>query len=253
MTFHVFWGVCCWCGLGHTVGNVETKWRLVPNTWIASADFCKLEAFPALQEKIWQRCACQHKDFTQNMLNLISGLQALLGHAHLLFLYQGPFYSFCVPWESQISSSLTEVVPSVCLQEHFAECLLSFSPQEPLPLHLLPLWCPHSPIWVLWHHDSPFLVLIPWLKTGNCSGFGSGGEMPWQQLALSWGFLPQGIVVADSVWESDSHLLLLHLVFLVFTCSSRFSVRQLWAGTLSVARVKWLRIWTKPESIFGRR
>lgn len=31
--------------------------------------------------------------------------------------------------------------------------------------------------------------------------------MPWQQLAHSRGFLLQGIVVADLVWESDSQFM----------------------------------------------
>lgn len=108
------------------------------------------------------------------MLTLISGLQGPLGQFPFAFSLSGSLLFFVCALKSQISPSLTRVVPSVCHHKHFPECLLTFSPQEPLSFHLLPLWWLLSlTLWVLWYQDSPFVVLIPWLKTGSCAGLSS--------------------------------------------------------------------------------
>lgn len=51
---------------------------------------------------VWQKsCVCQHEDFTQNMLTLISGLQGPLG--------QFPFAFFSVPFVLRVCPEISDI------------------------------------------------------------------------------------------------------------------------------------------------
>lgn len=72
----------------------------------------------------------------------------------------------CKHWQSlryPQMSPFSEVFPSVCFLEHLSACLLSFSPQEPLPVCLLPPWwlllgCQGQQFW-------PCLCVCPGVRT----------------------------------------------------------------------------------------
>lgn len=148
------------------------------------------KGFPCLagEEVVWQSCVCQHKDFTQNMLTLISGSPGLCPFAFFSFR-ESLFFFLCTLGTLDIPKFNWSC--SLCVSPGALSRVSTwFFSSGTSSLYLLPLWWLLSLTHlVLCYHDSSFLVLIPWLKTGNCAGFSSGEEMPWQQLPLCWGFL----------------------------------------------------------------
>lgn len=201
----------------------------------------QVKGFPCLAggKVIWQRSGvCQHKDFTQNMLSLIS---VFLGSCPFAFSPSKSLLFFLctlgildIP-KFQWSCSLC-VSPAVSTQ--FFSWGASSPPSVPL-------------CWLL--SLTPLSAVVPWqffigfdamTKGWDCAGFSSDEEMPWLLL---------GVPVAGDGggWFSLG-------IRFTSPCASLVTVVLLqafcwWVRTLSVTRMNFLRICIKPECTVGKR
>lgn len=139
---------------------MATRWRWMPKHFNHMCSLLQVKGFLCLAGEmvVWQRSwVCQHKVFCRNVLSLDTGLQGSWASPFALSLLESLLFSLAYP------GNLLDILKCllflkffpVCFLKYLSECLLSFSPQEPLPECLLPPWwlwlgCHGQQFWPCW-------------------------------------------------------------------------------------------------------